>query len=608
MALQKVLYISGKTIIEADNLNDIQDAIIALEGKAIPESTSDLTNDSGFITNAVSDLANYFLKSETYSRDEINQKISAIPKFSIQVVSSLPTSGISATTVYLLKTGEESNNLYTEYIYVNGAWEYLGKQTVDLSGYALTTDIPTKLSGLTNDAGFIKNTVSNLTNYYKKSEVYSRSESEARYQLKGDYLTEIPSEYVTDDELSKKGFLTQHQDLSGYAKKATTLAGYGITDGATKTDVSNLSNEKADKSEVSTAVNTALAQAKASGEFDGEDGRRGYGLLAITTAPSSYTTAVNGLTPAYRISLSTVKTQANTTDVFAGDTLRYSYYHYPVIYVDSSYVYCTTRVSIRGATGAAGADGYTPVKGTDYYTAADQEAIVQQVITALGTPVFGRVDANNVITLTGELADGTYTLKYENAKGEVIEIGSLVNAKYTNQIPISTDTSGSVYNGVGYKEKTRGNSSGAEATVDNASATNPVFFTGFIPCKQGDVIRLKNCYLYASANNNSSVYGSDAFALRSGLYNSSKTKIAVESWGNLYKTNNAQDKFSNYTRVQVTADQYIDADVCDATEGLVTQFTIAYANTAYVRLCLAADKSHGFTPADAIVTVNQEID
>lgn len=247
MALQKVLYISGKTIIAADNLNDIQDAIIALEEKTIPEKTSDLTNDSGFITNAVGNLVNYFLKSETYSRDEINQKISAIPKFSIQVVSSLPTSGISATTVYLLKTGDESNNLYTEYIYVNGAWEYLGTQTVDLSGYALTTNIPTKLSELTNDAGFIKNTVSNLTNYYKKTEVYSRSESEARYQPKGDYLTEIPSEYVTDDELSKKGFLTQHQDLSGYAKKATTLAGYGITDGATKTEVSNLSKEIDDK-------------------------------------------------------------------------------------------------------------------------------------------------------------------------------------------------------------------------------------------------------------------------------------------------------------------------------------------------------------------------
>ena len=32
------------------------------------------------------------------------------------------------------------------------------------------------------------------------------------------------------------GYLTKHQSLDGYAKKATTLAGYGITDAYTKTE------------------------------------------------------------------------------------------------------------------------------------------------------------------------------------------------------------------------------------------------------------------------------------------------------------------------------------------------------------------------------------
>lgn len=52
--------------------------------------------------------------------------------------------------------------------------------------YALTSDIPTKTSQLTNDSG---------------------------------YLTSIPSEYVTETELDKKGFLTEHQDLTNYATK-----------------------------------------------------------------------------------------------------------------------------------------------------------------------------------------------------------------------------------------------------------------------------------------------------------------------------------------------------------------------------------------------------
>ena len=60
-----------------------------------------------------------------------------------------------------------------------------------LEEYAKKTDIPTvptKTSELTNDSNFI---------------------------------TEIPSEYVTDEELEAKGYLTQHQDLSDYAKKDT---------------------------------------------------------------------------------------------------------------------------------------------------------------------------------------------------------------------------------------------------------------------------------------------------------------------------------------------------------------------------------------------------
>lgn len=39
----------------------------------------------------------------------------------------------------------------------------------------------------------------------------------------------------------------------------------------------------------------------------------------------------------------------------------------------------------KGSAGPAGADGHTPVKGTDYWTAADQQAIVNDVLAALPT-------------------------------------------------------------------------------------------------------------------------------------------------------------------------------------------------------------------------------
>lgn len=140
----------------------------------VPTKTSDLANDTGFVTKTVADLINYYTKSETYTQEEINQLVSTIPKFSIQPVPELPTEKISTTTVYLLTTGEESENLYTEYIYVNGAWEKLGTQKLDLSGYALNSDIPTKLSELINDTEFITAAVDNLVNYYTKKEMEER--------------------------------------------------------------------------------------------------------------------------------------------------------------------------------------------------------------------------------------------------------------------------------------------------------------------------------------------------------------------------------------------------------------------------------------------------
>ena len=105
---------------------------------------SEFSNDTGFITKAVLDLANYYKKTETYTQAEINAKISAIPKFNIKVVQQLPTTGISKTTIYLVKTGAQTDNLFTEYIRVadgsTDKWEELGAQKVDLSGYLTKTE------------------------------------------------------------------------------------------------------------------------------------------------------------------------------------------------------------------------------------------------------------------------------------------------------------------------------------------------------------------------------------------------------------------------------------------------------------------------------------
>lgn len=111
--------------------------------QAISNKTVALT----VMTNTVNDLVNYYTKSETYTKTEVNSLISAIPKFAIEVVNALPTTDISTTTIYLLRNSEQTgSNLFEEYIYVNNQWELLGSQDIDLSNYVTTSDLNTALA------------------------------------------------------------------------------------------------------------------------------------------------------------------------------------------------------------------------------------------------------------------------------------------------------------------------------------------------------------------------------------------------------------------------------------------------------------------------------
>ena len=108
----------------------------------VPTALSGFTNDSGFITDTVNNLANYYTKTDTYSKSEVNDLIAA--KVNMTVVQELPLTG-SATTIYLVpKTSSSAGNVYDEYIWVNNAWELIG----NTSGGSGTVDITQTASAI----------------------------------------------------------------------------------------------------------------------------------------------------------------------------------------------------------------------------------------------------------------------------------------------------------------------------------------------------------------------------------------------------------------------------------------------------------------------------
>lgn len=94
------------------------------------------------ITKAVNDLVNYYTKSDTYTKTEVNNLIGGISTVNFLIVQTLPTTDISTSTIYLVpKSTSQTQNVYDEYVYINNAWELIGTTNIDLSNYWSMTDL-----------------------------------------------------------------------------------------------------------------------------------------------------------------------------------------------------------------------------------------------------------------------------------------------------------------------------------------------------------------------------------------------------------------------------------------------------------------------------------
>ena len=108
-----------------------------------------LTIDSSKAVNV--DLTAY-AKSADVTK-EIASAVSGVTQIDYSVVEQLPSTGKKGV-IYLVANSGTGSNIYDEYIYINSKFEKLGSREMDLSSYAKKTDIPTKVSSLTNDSGY----------------------------------------------------------------------------------------------------------------------------------------------------------------------------------------------------------------------------------------------------------------------------------------------------------------------------------------------------------------------------------------------------------------------------------------------------------------------
>ena len=227
--------VSLHKVSKTGNYNDL------LNKPNIPSKTSDLTNDSGFITNEVDNLTNY------YTETEVNNLLSSKAD-----TSQIPTkvSELDNDTGFITNSTNELTNYYKK-------TETYNKTEVNnlLVDKADVEDIPTTTSQLTNDSGYITNTVDNLTNYYKKSETYTQSTID-------EILREQEHEILTTTSLTH------------YYKKTETY---------NQTEVNNLLANKANTSDIPTKTSQLTN--------DGSDGTNPF----ISEIPIASGTQLGGI-------------------------------------------------------------------------------------------------------------------------------------------------------------------------------------------------------------------------------------------------------------------------------------------------------------------------
>ena len=190
----------------------------------LPVKLSDLTNDSGYITNIVDDLLNYYKKSDTYSKEEIAELIGNINKLTSEIVESLPTENISTSTIYLIKDGDTNN--YKQYMYISGAWAQLSDTNIDPSGYAKLTDLDTKVDKVTgktlstNDfTNVLKSKLDGIAEGANKTVVDAELSTTSTNPVQNAVVTTKINTLANKDGSDATG--TWGIDISGTAAKAT---------------------------------------------------------------------------------------------------------------------------------------------------------------------------------------------------------------------------------------------------------------------------------------------------------------------------------------------------------------------------------------------------
>ena len=127
MALTKVVYVDGITVIYAQNLNDIQDAIIALEGASAPSAVL-------YVSQTLTDGQKAQARTNIGAASIADLGTVFDIKGDVATVNDLPATGNRVGDVYYVQSVSAAFVWLETTAHPTGYWEEFG-EPIDLSGY-----------------------------------------------------------------------------------------------------------------------------------------------------------------------------------------------------------------------------------------------------------------------------------------------------------------------------------------------------------------------------------------------------------------------------------------------------------------------------------------
>ena len=219
----------------------------------IPSKTSDLTNDSGFLTSIPDE---YVTETELTAKGYLTSYTETdptVPKWAKQPTKPKYT----AAEVGALPDTYTPPNQTAEQVGADPAGTAAGAVSVHNTNNDSHADIRLLIDGLTTRLNALANSTDEDLDQMAELVAYIKSNRSL-----------IDS--ITTSKVSVADIV---DNLTTNVSSKPLSAAQGVV---IKTLIDALRNDKLDVAELTNAVNTALAQAKASGEFDGADGKSAY--------------------------------------------------------------------------------------------------------------------------------------------------------------------------------------------------------------------------------------------------------------------------------------------------------------------------------------------